>query len=61
MNLKTIEQWEKVFDTKVMDGDGFPRGTNKKVTLFSEKEFLENCRISTVQFSETLLKAWNKS
>lgn len=57
MELKTIEQWEKVFDTIVMDADGFPIGTNRKETLFTEKDFLENCKTSTIKFSETLFKA----
>lgn len=59
MELKTIEEWEKVFDTVVMDGDGFPIGTNKKETLFTEMFFLQSCRTSTVRFSTKLVHAMN--
>lgn len=61
MDLKTIAEWEKVFDTFVMDADGFPIGTHKYETLFTEKDFLENCKVSTIRFSEKILKAMNNS
>lgn len=54
---KTIKQWEVHFDTLVMDYDGFPKDTNIYETLFTEQEFLENTRTSTVLFSEKLVEA----
>lgn len=60
LERKTIQEWEKHFDTFIMDGDGFPQGTNKVVTLFTEAEFLENTRKSTVRFSQKLRDAWER-
>lgn len=60
LERKTILEWEEYFDTFIMDGDGFPQGTNKAETFFSEEEFLKNARISTVRFSEKLMKAWEE-
>lgn len=52
--MKTIEQWEKEFDTQVLDGDGFPEGTKRNETLFTEKEFVKNCWTSTIMFSDKI-------
>jgi hypothetical protein len=60
LEKKTIQEWEQHFDTFVMDGDGFPQGTNKLETLFTEREFLKNSRTSTVRFSEKLREAWER-
>lgn len=57
MNKKTINEWEKKFDTFVMDADGFPPGTVRNKTLFTQEEFLEFTKSSTVKFSEALIKA----
>lgn len=54
-----MEEWEKHFETIVMDADGFPSGTKRKETLFTERDFLSNVRTSTVRFSDKLLKAIN--
>lgn len=56
---KTVEQWEKYFDTLIMDADGFPENTNRKTTLFTKSEFLHNVQSSTVIFSEILKQALN--
>lgn len=54
---KTVREWEKHFDTFVLDYDGFPQDTDANMTLFTEEEFLENVKVSTVKFSEKLTKA----
>lgn len=59
MELKTIEQWEKIFDTKVLDGDGFNYGTNRNETLLTELDFLKGCRNSTIIFSKKVLNGIN--
>ncbi|PLS19434.1 hypothetical protein CVD28_03185 [Bacillus sp. M6-12] len=61
MERKTIQEWETHFDTFIMDGDGFPQGTVKNETLFTEEEFVKNTRISTVKMSEKLIKAWEQN
>lgn len=61
MDKKTILEWEEHFETFVMDGDGFPQGTVKNKTLFTQEEFVKNTRISTVKMSEKLTKAWEQS
>lgn len=57
MDKRTIVEWEKEFETKVMDGDGFPQDTNRFITLFTEEEFLNNCRTSTIIFSYKMREA----
>lgn len=57
--LRTIEEWEKIYDTFVMDTDGFPKNTNRIKTLFSKTEFIENCKKSTIKFSEKLFNDMN--
>lgn len=57
--LKTIGEWEKVFDTFVMDADGFPKDTDIYETLYSKVDFLNYVQKSTVKFSDTLLKELN--
>jgi len=58
---KTVQGWEKHFDTLVMDYDGFPDDTEIYETLFTEKEFLENAMISTVLFSDKLINVFRNS
>ena len=57
MELKTIVEWEKVYDTFIMDADGFPEDTDRTVTYFTENDFIDYCKRSTIRFSEKIIKA----
>lgn len=45
--MKTLEEWEDVFEIKVMDSDGFP-SVSRTETYMSQDEFIEGCLGSTI-------------
>lgn len=59
--LKTIEEWEKEFDIKIYDPDGFDRSDpHLYERLFSKQEFIDRSMYSTCIFGPTHTKKWKE-
>lgn len=48
--LKTVKEWEEIFEMEILDYDGFNFDMDPKVKLFSKEEFEKGCITSTCQW-----------
>jgi len=48
--LKTLKEWEEIFEMKVLDADGFNFDVDHKIKLFSKSEFEKGCIMSTCEW-----------
>jgi len=57
---KTVREWEKQCNTRVVSPDGFPKGVNLNKDLFMEEEFLTYSNTSTMELSKELVAGIGK-